>query len=222
MKTAAFRIHALVKSLGINKARVFGHDIGLMVAYAYAAQFPNEVEKLVAMDAFLPGVPGWDLAYDSRISGIFAFTAPRPKPWSKAGRSRFNSVPGHHQIKHLASAVSCQTSALKAILRELRGFRKDDAKELVSFNGLPLVVLTHDPKRWSAPADFQQAQPIWDEMQLELANLTSHSRLIVAKGSAHDIHVERPELVIEAVRSVYDSAVHNTPLEKPKTGGQVP
>ena len=43
----AIRIHALAKSLGISKARVVGHDIGLMVAYAYAAQFPSEVEKLV-------------------------------------------------------------------------------------------------------------------------------------------------------------------------------
>jgi pimeloyl-ACP methyl ester carboxylesterase len=37
MKTAALRMHALAKSLGVQKARVVGHDIGLMVAYAYAA-----------------------------------------------------------------------------------------------------------------------------------------------------------------------------------------
>src|SRR6266850_1463375 len=55
MKTAAIRIHGLARSLGVQKARVVGHDIGLMVAYAYAAQFPAEVEKLVVMDAFLPG-----------------------------------------------------------------------------------------------------------------------------------------------------------------------
>ena len=65
MKTAAIRIHALVKSLGVTKARIVGHDIGLMVAYAYAAQFPAEVEKLVVMDAFLPGVAGWELAYNN-------------------------------------------------------------------------------------------------------------------------------------------------------------
>ena len=39
MKTAAIRVHALAKSLGVDKARVVGHDIGLIVAYAYAAQF---------------------------------------------------------------------------------------------------------------------------------------------------------------------------------------
>jgi len=79
MRTAAIRIHALVKSLGITKARVVGHDIGLMVAYAYAAQFPSEVEKLVVMDAFLPGVPGWELAYDSPDYWHFRFHGPTPE-----------------------------------------------------------------------------------------------------------------------------------------------
>jgi pimeloyl-ACP methyl ester carboxylesterase len=79
MKTAAIRIHALAKSLGISKARVVGHDIGLMVAYAYAAQFPSEVEKLVVMDAFLPGVPGWELAYDSPNFWHFRFHGATPE-----------------------------------------------------------------------------------------------------------------------------------------------
>src|SRR5262249_34954460 len=60
MTHAAIRIHTLVKSLGVSNAVVVGHDIGLMTAYAYAAQFPGEVEKLVLMDAFLPGVDGWE------------------------------------------------------------------------------------------------------------------------------------------------------------------
>jgi pimeloyl-ACP methyl ester carboxylesterase len=79
MKTSAIRIHALAKSLGISKARVVGHDIGLMVAYAYAAQFPSEVEKLVVMDAFLPGVQGWELAYDDPHMWHFRFHGPTPE-----------------------------------------------------------------------------------------------------------------------------------------------
>src|SRR5438876_1911984 len=43
MKSAAVSIHALARSLGVQQAEVVGHDIGLMVAYAYAAQFPTEV-----------------------------------------------------------------------------------------------------------------------------------------------------------------------------------
>src|SRR5262250_3161447 len=45
-KTIAVDIHELVKSLGYTKIDLVGHDIGLMVAYAYAAQYPNEVGRL--------------------------------------------------------------------------------------------------------------------------------------------------------------------------------
>jgi len=79
MKTAAMRIHALAKSLGIEKSRVVGHDIGLMVAYAYAAQFPSEVEKLVLMDAFLPGVEGWETVYNNPGIWHFRFNGPTPE-----------------------------------------------------------------------------------------------------------------------------------------------
>jgi pimeloyl-ACP methyl ester carboxylesterase len=78
MKTAAIRIHSLAKSLGIEKARVVGHDIGLMVAYAYAAQFPAETEKLVVMDAFLPGVAGWENVYNNPGIWHFRFNGPTP------------------------------------------------------------------------------------------------------------------------------------------------
>jgi pimeloyl-ACP methyl ester carboxylesterase len=79
MKTAAVRIHALARKLGVEKARVVGHDIGLMVAYAYAAQFPSETEKLVVMDAFLPGVEGWEPIYNSSDYWHFRFHGPTPE-----------------------------------------------------------------------------------------------------------------------------------------------
>jgi pimeloyl-ACP methyl ester carboxylesterase len=79
MKNAAIRVHALVKSLGAEKARVVGHDIGLMVAYAYAAQFPAETEKLVVMDAFLPGVAGWEDVYNNPGIWHFRFNGPTPE-----------------------------------------------------------------------------------------------------------------------------------------------
>src|SRR5258707_292730 len=79
MKTSAVRIHALARSLGIQRAEVVGHDIGLMVAYAYAAQFPAEVEKLVVMDAFLPGVDGWEAVYNDPAIWHFRFNGPTPE-----------------------------------------------------------------------------------------------------------------------------------------------
>ena len=79
MKNAATSVHALVRSLGIEKAEVVGHDIGLMVAYAYAAQFPSEVSKLVVMDAFLPGVAGWEDVYNNPGIWHFRFNGPTPE-----------------------------------------------------------------------------------------------------------------------------------------------
>jgi len=87
MKTAAIRMHVLATSLGVKKAEVVGHDIGLMVAYAYAAQFPAEVTKLVVMDAFLPGVSGWEEVYNYPGNWHFRFNGPTPEALV-AGRER--------------------------------------------------------------------------------------------------------------------------------------
>jgi pimeloyl-ACP methyl ester carboxylesterase len=87
MLEAAKQIHDLVRSLKIDKARVVGHDIGLMVAYAYAAQFPGETEKLAVMDAFLPGVPGWEPIYNDPNTWHFRFNGEYPEKLVK-GRER--------------------------------------------------------------------------------------------------------------------------------------
>ncbi|MEY2545968.1 MAG: hypothetical protein QOG48_1085 [Verrucomicrobiota bacterium] len=79
MLIAAQQIHELMRSLKIEKARVVGHDIGLMVAYAYAAQFPNETEKLAVMDAFLPGVEGWEAIYNAPNVWHFRFNGEYPE-----------------------------------------------------------------------------------------------------------------------------------------------
>jgi pimeloyl-ACP methyl ester carboxylesterase len=87
MMTAARRIHTLARSLGVSNASVVGHDIGLMVAYAYAAQFPSETTKLVEMDAFLPGVGNWAEIYNSPALWHFRFHGASPEALVK-GRER--------------------------------------------------------------------------------------------------------------------------------------
>jgi pimeloyl-ACP methyl ester carboxylesterase len=103
MKDAALRMHALAESLGVHSARIVGHDIGLMVAYAYAAQFPRETEKLVVMDAFLPGIDGWEAVYNNPAIWHFRFNGPTPEALV-TGRERiyfehywndFAADPGH-------------------------------------------------------------------------------------------------------------------------------
>ncbi|HEV2827208.1 MAG TPA: alpha/beta hydrolase, partial [Pyrinomonadaceae bacterium] len=77
-KTLAQDIHALSNSLGIKRASVVGHDIGLMVAYAYAAQYPTEVDRIVLMDAFLPGVGDWTNVWLLRDLWHFHFYGETP------------------------------------------------------------------------------------------------------------------------------------------------
>jgi pimeloyl-ACP methyl ester carboxylesterase len=87
MTHAAARIHALVRQLGLGRGAVVGHDIGLMVAFAYAAQFPDDVDRLVLMDAFLPGVDGWEAIYNNPGIWHFRFNGPTPEALVK-GRER--------------------------------------------------------------------------------------------------------------------------------------
>ncbi len=71
-------VHALLQALKIDRIRLVGHDIGLMVAYAYAAQYPAEVERLVLMDAFLPGVGDWKSVWLLRDLWHFHFYGKTP------------------------------------------------------------------------------------------------------------------------------------------------
>lgn len=73
-KTIAADVHELVKSLGYTRIDLVGHDIGLMVAYAYAAQYPDEVEKLALLEAPIPGVGDiWDKIYTTPALWHFHF-----------------------------------------------------------------------------------------------------------------------------------------------------
>jgi len=86
-KILAQDIHALAGSLGHQRVAVVGHDIGLMVAYAYAAQYPSEVDRIVLMDAFLPGVGEWKNVWLLRDLWHFHFYGETPLKLV-AGRER--------------------------------------------------------------------------------------------------------------------------------------
>jgi pimeloyl-ACP methyl ester carboxylesterase len=116
MTRAGQRMHALVKQLGIHKAAVVGHDIGLMVAYAYAAQFPAEVEKLVLMEAFFPGVDGWEAIYNDPRIWHFRFNGPTPEAlvrgrerayfdhfWNDFAADKTRSIPGAIRQQYVAA-----------------------------------------------------------------------------------------------------------------------
>jgi pimeloyl-ACP methyl ester carboxylesterase len=59
-KTQAGDVRGVLAALGIEHAVVIGHDIGTMVAFAYASRYPQLTDRLVVMDAPVPGVPPWN------------------------------------------------------------------------------------------------------------------------------------------------------------------
>jgi pimeloyl-ACP methyl ester carboxylesterase len=75
-KTQAADIRAVVTTLGYDRAYVVSHDIGIMVAYAYAALYPDKVERLVVMDAPIPGIAPWDEIVRNPKLWHFSFWGP--------------------------------------------------------------------------------------------------------------------------------------------------
>jgi pimeloyl-ACP methyl ester carboxylesterase len=72
-KTSAADIKALMDALGIKKANIVGHDIGGMIAYAFAAQFPDAAESITIIDVPIPGTEIFNtISHDPR-AWHFAF-----------------------------------------------------------------------------------------------------------------------------------------------------
>src|ERR1700738_600442 len=75
-KTQAADIRAVVTAVGYDRTSVVSHDIGIMVAYAYAARYPDKVERLVVMDAPIPGIAPWDDIVKNPALWAFSFRGP--------------------------------------------------------------------------------------------------------------------------------------------------
>jgi len=200
MKTAAIRIHALAKSIGVTKARVVGHDIGLMVAYAYATQFSAGVEKLVVMDAFLPGVAGWELAYNNDNLWHFRFHGPTPEALVK-GREKiyfayfWNDLAADKRRSLSTSDRNAYVTAYSRPGRMRAGWAyfaawPDTAKDFAQMakTKLTMPVL-------SIAGEKASAAILTPQMKLAATTVT----VVEMKGTGHWLMEERPEETMEAL-----------------------
>jgi pimeloyl-ACP methyl ester carboxylesterase len=137
-KTMAQDIHALLGSLGVEKATIVGHDIGLMVAYAYAAQYPSETERVILMDAFLPGIGNWKDMWLLRDLWHFHFYGETPLAlvtgreriylehfWNDFAADPRHSVPEPDRQRY--AAAYAQPGAMRAGFEWFRNFERDAA-----------------------------------------------------------------------------------------------
>ena len=199
-KTLAQDIHALTDSLGFERVRIVGHDIGLMVAYAYAAQFPQAAERVVLMDAFLPGIGSWKDVWLLRDLWHFHFHGEVPLAlvqgreriyfehfWNDFAADPKHSVP--EADRQVYAAAYAQPGGMRAGFEYFRAFERDaqDFAQLATTRlTMPMLVLTGE----KASGEFL----------IEQAKLVaSDVRGIVIKGSGHWLMDEAPAAVMPAI-----------------------
>lgn len=200
MKTAAIRIHSLARSLGISKTRVVGHDIGLMVAYAYAALYPAEVEKLVLMDAFLPGVGEWEKIYNNPAIWHFRFNGPTPEAlvlgrertyfehyWNDFAADKTHSIPEGERVAY--TALYARPGRMRAGWAYFISFpqtAKDFAE--LSRTKLTMPVLSMGGEKANGVA-------LGEQVKLVGTNVT----VIVLKNCGHWMMEEQPKETMDAL-----------------------
>jgi pimeloyl-ACP methyl ester carboxylesterase len=200
MKSAAIRIHQLAQSLGIKKARVVGHDIGLMVAYAYAAMYPTEVEKLIVMDAFLPGVEGWEAIYNSPDYWHFRFHGPTPEKlvrgrestyfayfWNDLAADKNHSVSAENRAAYIANySKPGRMRAAWAYFASWPQTAKEFAEMAKTKLTMPVLAIG---------GDKSLGVPLGVQMKLVADNV----KIVIVKDSGHWILDEQPQQTIQAL-----------------------
>lgn len=193
-KGMAQDIHALMDSLGDHRIELVGHDIGLMVAYAYAAQYPDEVERIALMDAFLPGVGDWRTVWLLRDLWHFHFYGKTPLQLV-AGRERiylehfwndFAADPNHsvpEADRQLYAKKYALPGAMSAGFETFHAFEQD-AKDFEALSATklsqPMLVLTGE--KASGHGLIEQAELV-----------DSNVKGVIVEGSGHWLMEEAPE-----------------------------
>src|ERR1700730_17235515 len=187
-KTAAVDIHELVKSLGYKDIYLVGHDIGMMVAYAYAAQFPSEVKKLALLDAPIPGVGDvWEKIYTTPALWHFHFVNSPIALEVVKGRERiflehfWQTLSPHPETfseadRRLYAESYAQEGAMRAAFEMFKAFNTQDAADNRKFavTKLPMPVLTIEGDKAMGGALGIQAKLVANNVMSILLADTGH------------------------------------------------
>lgn len=204
-KTMAQDVHALAQKLGIGKAGVAGHDIGLMVAYAYAAQYPQDVERLALLDAFIPGVGDTTNLFLLKDLWHFHFYGPTPlalvsgreriyfehfwNDFAADGRKSLSEADRQFYTKKYA-----MPGAMKAGMEVFRNFDQDARDNAVFAKtklAMPMLVLGGE----KSGGDFLISQG-----KLVADNVDG----VIVKGSGHWLVDEAPGQTIPALVAFFN------------------
>jgi pimeloyl-ACP methyl ester carboxylesterase len=194
-KNQARDIAGVLDHFKIDKADLITHDIGNMVGYAFAAQYPERVTRWVVIDAPLPGIGDWDaITRDPRL-WHFNFRGPDVERLVK-GRERIYLDRFWNELSANPKAIDEATRAHYAALyarplamhdafEQFGAFTQDgvDNKAMLADGGkLPMPVLAV-----GAEKSFNTAMA--DEMRFVAANVT----VGIVPASGHWVMEENPD-----------------------------
>jgi pimeloyl-ACP methyl ester carboxylesterase len=208
-KDFAQELHTLLHNAGMPAPYVLaGHSMGGFDVRLYASLYSNEVAGMVLVDSshpeqqkrFPPELNDMDATW-LREQEFFEFTIP-------LGIPRLLGFCGNEvEVR----AAECNFHSVREGVAELKAISESAAQaaSVGTLGDLPLAVLSHDPDKPQPDLPEDLVRPTseaWQQMQNELAQLSTRSTHVVAKNSGHYIQLDRPDLVIEAVRHVVDQA----------------
>lgn len=146
-RSEAADIAALLDSLGIRSADFVTHDIGNMVGFAFASRYPDRIERLVLMDAPIPGVGAWEQLKCSPATWHFTFQGPDEERLV-AGRERIFLDRFYNEFAadprrideatrvHYASLYA-QPGAMHAALSQFAAFAQDARDNAAALRAIP-------------------------------------------------------------------------------------
>jgi len=207
-KTIAADIRELVKSLGYQKIDLVGHDIGLMVAYSYAAQYRTEVEKLALLEAPIPGIGDiWEKIYTTPALWHFHFVKSPIALELVKGRERiflehfWQTLSPHPETfseaeRRIYAKSYAQEGAMRAAFEMFKTFDIQDAADNRKFAAtkLPIPVLTIEGDKAMGGALEAQAKLI-------ATNVTS----IVFTDTGHWLMEQRPTETKAALKKFFNN-----------------
>ena len=203
----AGELHGLLQAAHIDGPLVLmGHSLGGIYMRAYASRYPEHVAGLVFVDSSTPwqdrnpaftaemarSLPSSATTLRNEVA--YALGIPR---WRGTCTRDFAGVDA--RTARLAAESACHVS-FATIAGEGANFDRSGTETIHSgpYGALPVLILSQDPAKTAgtSAADLGKA---WNQMQEDLKKLSTRSRRVIARGSGHGVHIDRPDLIEQVV-----------------------